>query len=427
MPSSARRAKLVLILLAATWLVACSANQPEAVPTPTKTPPPTFTPLATAIPTPDAALASSVAAAGTPSSGAGQIAKPVPKDPYLPVYGPFPPVPIPNRPANINPLTGLVANPSALQRRPILVRIGNDEKPRTSAWQAGFNSADVVFEELIDILGNSYANTRFTAVFLANDPPLIGPVRSGRLINLQIAPMLDAALSHAGASNGIRWLFSQTPMTNLDEYFNQPAYCYIQSHGYQGRLYTTGPRLREWLKQKKWEAPVALFGFPFSDGSPAGTPATTIAVTKSPWPRWAQTEWRYDASTSRYLRFVAGAEQWDNSYAVTAKWGNGADCAVSGPATKTQVHATNVVVLYARHDKTNIVEDSNNAVSVYITLKGQGDAIFFRDGVMVKGKWQRRSEQEFLQFLDAGGKPFGLKPGNTWFEIVPIGYSVDIK
>ncbi len=428
MPSPARRAQLLIFFLAAIWLVACSSDEIQPEPTPTKTPPPTFTPLATVQSLQTATpLTISIAAAGTPRAGSAQIAKPVSKDPYLPVYGPFPPLPIPIRPPNINPLTGLAANPSALQRRPLLVRIGNDEKPRTQGWQAGFNLADIVFEELIDVLGGAYANTRFTAVFLANDPPLIGPVRSGRLINLQLAPMLDGALSHAGASDGTRWLFSQTPMTNLDEYFNQPAYCYIQSHGYQGRLYTSGTRLREWLAQKKWEAPIPLFGFSFSEAAPAGTEATTIAFTKAPWPKWDQAEWRYDAAKGLYMRFVTGEPQTDNTYSITAKWGNGANCVAASAVTKTQVQATNVVVLNARHDKTNIVEDSNNSVSVYISLTGQGDAQFFRDGVTVKGKWQRRSELEFFQFVDASGHPFGLKPGNTWFEIVPIGYSADIK
>lgn len=437
-----RRARACLVLMRAALLgtcmaillAACSSADKTPEPTPTKTPPPTMTSLpitpvfVVATPTPAAVADAMVGANATPRAVGAQAAKAVVQDPLLPVFGPFPPKPIPNRPANINPLTGLaVSNPAVLSRRPILVRIGNDEKVRTSAWQAGTSSADLVFEELIDQLGSVYALTRYTAVFLANDPPLIGPVRSGRIVNFQLAPMLDGALSHAGASNGTRWLFSQSPMINLDEYFNQPAYCYIQSHGYQGRLYTTGPRLREWLATKKWERPVPLYGFSFSDSAPAGQPVNSVALLKLPWPKAAQAEWRYDASKGRYTRYSGGSTQVDNSYPVTAKWGNGANCAVGGPETKTPVSAANVVVLYAKHDKTTIVEDSNNAVSVHITLTGQGDAAFFRDGVMVKGKWQRLSEQEFFVFTDAAGNPVAFRPGNTWFEIVPIGYALDLK
>ncbi len=434
MPLSARRkgTRAVALLLAAIWLVACSSADNTPEPTPTKTRQPTLTPLAITrvaiATTPEAAESpAAVASNATPPAGVRQPTQAVPRDPLLPVYGPFPPIPIPPRPANINPLTGLAADPAALQRRPILARIGNDEIVRTSNWQAGLSSADLVFEELIDTLGNSYANTRYTAVFLTNDPPLIGPIRSGRIINFQIAPMLDGALAHAGASNGTRWLFSLSPMVNLDEYFNQPAYCYMQSHGYQGRLYTTAARLREWMKQKKWEAPISLYGFAFSDSAPTGAAAATVAINKAPWPKYAQLEWRYDAASGRYARWVTGAALQDNSYSITAKWGNGADCVASSTAKKTPVTSANVVVLYAKHEKTDIVEDSNNYVSVHIVLTGQGDAQFFRDGVAVKGKWQRRSEQEFFQFTDATGKPLSLKPGNTWFEIVPTGYALDVK
>jgi hypothetical protein len=428
-----RHGLVSICLVALLSVVACSNDEAAPEPTPSKTSPPTYTiiyvtPTSTTTPTATSTPPPKPAPPNPTSRAPGAPApKPVVKDPLLPIFGAFPPVPIPVRPANINPLTGLEANPAALQRRPILVRIGNDEVVRTSQWQAGLSSADIVFEELIDQLGSSYANTRYTAVFLSQDPQLVGPIRSGRIINFQLAPMLDGALAHAGASDGTRWLFSQSPMTNLDEYFNQGAYCYVKSHGYQGRLFSTGARLREWLVKKGWEKPVPLYGFNFSPGAPAGQPVTTIGITKSPWPKYDQLQWQYDPGKGIYMRSVTGAALVDHSYPVTAKWGSGADCVPGTPDTKTLVSATNVVVLYAKHEKTNIVEDSANSVSVHIYLTGQGDAQFFRDGIMVKGKWQRQSEQEFFRLTDAAGNPFALKPGTTWFEIVPTGYPLDAK
>jgi len=348
------------------------------------------------------------------------------EDPLIPALGSFPPVPIPERPANINPLTGLATDPALLQRRPLLVRIGNDERVRTNFWQAGMSSTDLVFEELIDQLGSQYINTRLTAVFLSNDPPLVGPVRSGRLVNLQFTPMLAGALANAGASDGVRWIFGKTPMINLDEYFNMPAYCYNQSHGYIGRLYTTVPRLREWLTQKGLEQPAPLYGFEFSDTPPAGQHVGSITISEPPWPKWAAVEWRYDPGAQEYLRYVTGAPHIDNSYSITAQWGHGADCRMTSGETRTQVAASNVIVLYSRHETTTIVEDSNNALSVYIDLVGQGDVDIFRDGIRIRGKWQRNSVQEFFTLVDESGKPIPLKPGSTWFEIVPIGYALNL-
>lgn len=426
-----------ILIVAALLLAACEEVGVTPTPRPTRTPRPAITtneptemptdvPTQTPEPTPTETL---TPPRPTPRVASAQIVNPpAAANALVPRFGPFPPVPIPNRPANINPLTGLATDPARLQRRPIVARIGNDEKVRTSFWQSGLNLADLVFEELIDQIGNAYANTRYSAVYLSNDAPVIGPIRSGRLINIQIAAMLDGALAHSGASDGTRWVLSQTPLVNLDEYFNMPAYCYNKTHGYQGRLYTTGARARQWLAQKGWEKAVPLYGFAFSEGVPGGgQPITTIALTKAPWPKWSQAEWRYDPGSGKYLRFASGAPVIDSSYSVTAEWGSGADCAITSDGTRTQIRASNVVVMSAPHEKTTIVEDSNNATSVYIPLVGQGDVLIFRDGVMLGGKWQRQSVQEFFEFVDASGSQITLKPGNTWFEIVPIGYVPDLK
>lgn len=464
MLSHAHRGAVTILIGAALLLVACEAEEATPTPRPTWTPraraawdtvtpisPETTAASAFATSLPGKVLYSSVTpqplfpttpqpliptgpqtiTATLMASAAPRVAAPIPPieaaQPFLPKFGPFPPVPIPNRPANINPLTGLQADPAMLQRRPIVARIGNEQTVRTNHWHAGLSQADIVFEEMVDILNNQYANTRFSAVFLSQDPPLIGPIRSGRIINFQMVPMLNGALVFSGGSNGTRWLFEQSPMINLDEYYNQPAYCYDKTRGYQGRLLTTAPRIREWLRLKGWEAPSPLYGFSFSDRTPSGQAVTSISLTKLPWPPSQQVTWKYDSASGKYLRYQNGNPHIDTIHSVTAKWGNGADCITTSQDTQTHISTSNIVVLYARHEKTNIIEDANNAVSVYVPLTGQGDAAFFRDGMMIRGKWQRKSEQEFWQFTDGAGNVIALKPGVTWFEIVPIGYQLDLK
>lgn len=441
-----RPSLMLLLIFVALFVSACEAADATPTPRPTRTTPtrapvtesPTQTP--TPEPTPTLIVEPTEAPTYTPvPAGRAGVPQPVAPagyvppagmDPLVPKIAAFPPKPVPVRPAGLNPLTGVaVADPKALQRRPIVARIGNDQIVRTNAWHAGLNAADLVFEELIDVLGSQYAHTRYSAVYLSNTPPLIGPIRSGRIINFQMVPMLDAALAHAGASDGTRWLFSQVrTMINLDEYFNQAAYCYDKTHPYQGRLFTTGPRLREWLAQKGTEKSVPLYGFTFGD-RPGGMQAgNTLTINRPPWPAWSTVEWRYDAGSGSYLRFTTGAPHMETNKTVTAKWGNGADCVTTpGTEAKQQVRTTNVVVLWARHEKTQIIEDSNNSVSAYINLVGQGDAQILRDGQTIKGKWRRNSEQEFFEFVDGAGNLIPLKPGTTWFEIVPLGYIVDVK
>jgi len=66
-------------------------------------------------------------------------------------------------PDNINPLTGLpVADPSLLDRRPIVVKIPN--YPHYVRPQAGISLADQIYEYYLE-----WGLTRFLAIFYGND------------------------------------------------------------------------------------------------------------------------------------------------------------------------------------------------------------------------------------------------------------------
>jgi len=110
----------------------------------------------------------------------------------------------PTFPDNINPFTGLVVDPAILDRRPIAIKVSNSSaivRP-----QAGLSQADIVFEH--------YAEggiTRFTVLFYAKDAPLVGPVRSGRIIDLEIPKMYDAAFGYSGASGPVKEMFRNSP------------------------------------------------------------------------------------------------------------------------------------------------------------------------------------------------------------------------
>ena len=130
-----------------------------------------------------------------------------------------------SRPANINPLTGLeVSNPALLQRRPILARIGND--PSSREIHAGFNQADLVFEEMIDQKNMVFGITRFTQVFYGQDGTF-RPLRSARAVNASLLPMFDGVLISSGGSKGTRFMLSQLPWKdrNLDGDLQNTTIC----------------------------------------------------------------------------------------------------------------------------------------------------------------------------------------------------------
>ena len=97
-----------------------------------------------------------------------------------------------------NFLTGeLVNDPAQLQRRPLAIKISN-APPSFVRPQSGLNSADWVYEHTAE--GNI---TRFTLILYGKDVAQVGPIRSARLIDVELPAMYDAALAFSGASVGV--------------------------------------------------------------------------------------------------------------------------------------------------------------------------------------------------------------------------------
>lgn len=398
MPCSSRRivwpiTLLTLILLAIT---ACSGENPapvevESSPTPElqvvvfATEAPTPTPTATTrAPTPTAAMGASTAEP-TAAASSGDQSAPL------------------NRPPDINPLTGLkVDDPALLKRRPIMVRVGNDP----GIQQVGLEKADMVYEEIVE-----WWVTRFTAIYLSQDPEIIAPIRSARLINLQLVPQYGGALANSGGSDQVRWELSQAAdLVNLDEFFSPQPYFYRENEGWQTRLAFNAATAREYMDGEDLEADVKLRGFVFSPKVEAkDLPKEAAGQAKEaiiPYPQQtSEVKWEYDAASGTYLRWKTGEpmEDFDGK----------------------QLTASNVIIYFAEHADTDIVEDSNGATSIRIVVNGLGTAWLLRDGQILKGNWETNG-LETPNFIFNDGRPMPLKPGNTWVEVVPLDFEIEI-
>lgn len=309
-----------------------------------------------------------------------------------------------HRPANINPLTGLpVDDPTTLQRRPLMVRVGNDIEARP---QMGLNQADIVYEELTE-----WWITRFSAIFLTHDPETISPIRSARLVNLQLAPQYQAALAHSGGSDPVRWEIEQSGLINLDEFFTPQPYFYRPNEGWQTRLAVNALNAREYLQTEGLEQAVEQRGFLFSDPlsdsltlETDGEPASAVTIPYPP--NTSQARWQYDAASQQYQRSTIGLPLMD---------GQG-----------DPIRAANVIIYFAEHAETDIVEDSTGATSIRIIVNGRGPAWLLRDGRLLKGTWQTEGDQTPLyQFEDGTLMP--LKPGNSWVQLVPLDYEIAVE
>lgn len=373
----------VTLMVAFFVLVACNTPTPtievKAATTvaPPKTARPTFTPLPTNTVPPTPTLAPTLT--------------PVPPTPTV--------APSPTQDLAISPLTGLrVSDPSLLRRRVLAARIGNDPVIRP---QEGLGLADIVYEEVMD----GWTITRFTALYLDSNVERIRPLRSARLSSLYITPQYDAALVHTGASDQIRWLISQATFVDLDQFFHPEPYGILEGYDWRGRMYTSTEKIHEYLKKRGQERDTPIKGYTFDATAPQGQPAAAIHI---PYPRAAVVDWAYDAADHRYLRSVQGEPHLEG-------------------LTKEQIAADNVIIFYAEHKKTDIVEDSLGSTAIDIVMTGSGRAQVCRDGIVIEGRWIQVAPGELIQYYTADGKLIPLRPGKTWIQLVPTDYVVTVK
>lgn len=303
---------------------------------------------------------------------------------------------------NVNPLTGLVVDdPARLNRRPVAIKISN--YPAVVRPQSGLNSADLIFEH--------YAEggvTRFTAVFYGNDANPVGSIRSGRLIDLELPKMYDAAFAYSGSSGPVRLMLRDSPFFDriISPDFGHGGYFRVEdpNKAFEHTLFTDTGTLRAILEERGLNTPPQFqTNIAFHPQPPAGgVPASSIEV------RYIGTNafWRYDPITTGYVRSTDGVVHVDAN-------------------TGQQLNFQNIVVVAAHHEDTDILEDlvGGGHYSIQIQIWGEGPVSIFRDGQRFDGRWRRENANDMLTFYDQEGNILPLAPGNSFFQLVPLGFT----
>jgi len=360
--------------------IAAATAEPSPAPTATATVtavPPTLTPIPTATATPEP----------TPTPTPEAIALLSAED-----FG-----------TDRNPLTGeLVQDPAVLQRRPLAVKIANSP-PEYTRPQAGVSQADIVYEH-----PSEGPITRFTAIFYSQTPPDVGPIRSARLIDVELPAMYDAGLAYSGASIGVsNKLFASDFRARIIRSYEPGYYRTGEEIPYEHTLYGDPAGFWQALEEKEQNVPptfTATMAFT-SEPPEGGAPAEAVTID---YDNWTLVEWRYDAENGRYWRWADGEPSRDKN-------------------TDTQVSAANVIIVYAIHQiDMSICEfqqgDRCLAFSTEIQIWGQGRGTIVRDGQAYDVTWKRERRSDMLTFYNAAGDAVPLQIGNSWFQIVPLHY-----
>jgi hypothetical protein len=140
--------------------------------------------------------------------------------------------------------------------------------------------------------------------------------------------------------------------------------------------------------------------FTYSAAAPAGAAKATSVVAP------------YNAATATWT--------WDGKKYVRDQDGH-PDMLMDG----NQVDTSNIVVMSVSVRGT-IGRDSHGSVVPLPVVIGSGTAWVFRNGVMVKGIWNRPKLESPLKLVTSSGEVIALSPGRTWVEVLPNSHQPQI-
>jgi hypothetical protein len=305
---------------------------------------------------------------------------------------------LPDLPANVNPLTGLaVADPSRLERRPVMVKVSN--YPRAGRPHAGLSFADLVFEYYI-----GYGYNRFLAVFLGQDAQLAGPVRSGRYVDAQLAEMYQALIFYGNADDRVEKTLSEElgARALAEKNIPSPPKYRLEGDIPETTLFVNTRELSDYYTANDLgdNDRRDLRGMFFSSEiHPVNEPGTYLGVQFS---RQARGEWRYDTESGSYKRWIeTGPGETGGPIPMVE---------MVDRLNNRQIAFNNLVILFATYTEFN---PTLHNIALFDQNAGKR-AVFFRDGVRIEGTWRNVGNARPLQFFNSWGLPMQLKPGNTW-------------
>jgi hypothetical protein len=309
------------------------------------------------------------------------------------------------------PLNGEPTPRANANRRAIAVMIDNyfpDSRPQT-----GISQASVIFETMVE-----GGFTRLMAVYLENDPSVVGPVRSTRIYFDDWAAALHAVLVHVGGNDDAdAQLWQMRPVFNLDQGtdafllgYNNPYFWRSAARSMPDNMYANIVKLRNYATKRGQNWRYGNASLPHKQ--PASTAARgragtlTIGFVDPLYPGMPplsdyQVQYRFDPASDSYLRVDGGQAQVD-------------------AGSHQPFRAQNIVIMHVGAGTPDQAAGTTvDAVSIPVT--GSGPADYFRDGHVQHGAWQQNDPLAPLRLLDPHGHPMKFNPGQTWIEVVPQG------
>ncbi|HOK64222.1 MAG TPA: DUF3048 domain-containing protein [Bacillota bacterium] len=271
----------------------------------------------------------------------------------------------------------------------LLVSIGNNPSARP---QSGLSEAAIVFE--VPAEGGI---TRLMAGF-TKKVDKIGPVRSARKPLVQIAAGYGAPYAHCGGSTDSFEIIRTQKIHSLDEIYTAGE-CFWRSSDRSApdNLYTSTDKLVDGASRRGYDLSLPVFS---QKGTLLGDPSLYVAYDFSNNPKYPDlVEYFYEESG--YRRYINGEEH---------------------VGDKDEVIAPKALVFL----QVRTTYPVGKLIEVDMDVTGEGEALFFSNGVMREGTWEKPSLKEPLMLYINGREPI-LDEGLIWVHLVPDLRKVNVK
>ena len=284
------------------------------------------------------------------------------------------------------PLTGEEFVADTLAHGTFMAKIDNHPDARP---QFGLNRTDIVFEELVE-----GGLTRYVAIWHSDVPAEIGPIRSIRPMDPDIASPFKGIIAYSGGKRKFVFMMRDTQVENF-------MHGLVKTKKYMFRTkkreapHNVIVRAAQVIEKKtKLVAPDQSFTFAAAGEMPTAVQFGAMReVLHAQFSYFNEPSWVWDSEMGLYKRRQAGGE-WDTDE-------NG-----------DVLTATNVIA--------QVVKTSREYGYVpKAIVVGKGTAYVSTGGKTFKVKWTKKDRNSFTVFTFQDGNVVKLAPGNTWIELVP--------
>lgn len=277
------------------------------------------------------------------------------------------------------------------RERALAVIVDNAEAARP---QKGLQKADLVYEYPIE--GGA---TRLLALFSRHLPEEIGPIRSARPYIVDLALEHSAFLVHAGGSEAALEYITKTPLNNLNAIGGgvDRAFWRIKENPIPHNLYSNGVTLRRVTKELKMSSDIQYKDFNYYDSISEVTGDKSKSIDIYHTNKEFQVSYDYNEEKGVYLRRTS---------------------LKSSGIEVNPIQVPNIIIKYVEAE----VIDGEGRLK--LGLLGQGEALFFRGGKVVKGNWVNKNGGT-TQYTDGQGQYIKFLNGPIWVHIIAKNTRVD--